>query len=101
MQVSPRIVTCNMILRYVRARANARGTAVEKLYRLVDGKAEALEFIARKSDPYIGVPLKNAPHRAKVDGTEHSWFELPDGYKLTIWDLPSATSFAWFRMNGI
>lgn len=49
----------------------------------------------------IGVPLKNAPHRAKVDGTEHSWFELPDGYKLTIWDLPSATSFAWFRMNGI
>ena len=53
-QVSPRIITCNMILRYVRARVNARGTTVEKLYRLVDGKAEALEFIAKK-----GVPLKN------------------------------------------
>ncbi len=58
-QVSPRIITCNMILRYVRARVNARGTTVEKLYRLVDGKAEALEFIAKKGDPYIGVPLKN------------------------------------------
>ncbi len=57
-QVSPRIITCNNILRYVRARVNARGTAVEKLYRLVDGKAEALEFIARKGDPYIGIPLK-------------------------------------------
>ncbi len=56
--VSPRIITCNNILRYVRARVNARGTAVEKLYRLVDGKAEALEFIARKGDAYIGIPLK-------------------------------------------
>ncbi len=57
-QVSPRIITCNTLLRYVRARVNASGTTVEKLYRLVDGKAEALEFIARKGDPYIGVPLK-------------------------------------------
>lgn len=57
-QVSPRIITSNTLLRYVRARVNAQGTAVEKLYRLVDGKAEALEFIARKGDPYIGVPLK-------------------------------------------
>ena len=57
-QVSPRIITCNTLLRYVRARVNARGTTVEKLYRLVDGKAEALEFIARKGDPYIGIPLK-------------------------------------------
>ena len=58
-QVSPRIITCNTLLRYVRARVNARGTSVEKLYRLVDGKAEALEFIAKKGDPYIGIPLKN------------------------------------------
>ena len=56
--VSPRIITCNMILRYVRARVNAHGTTVEKLYRLVDGKAEALEFITKKGDPYIGIPLK-------------------------------------------
>ena len=57
-QVSPRIITCNTLLRYVRARVNARGTTVQKLYRLVDGKAEALEFIAKKGDPYIGIPLK-------------------------------------------
>ena len=57
--VSPRIITCNALLRYVRARVNAHGTQVEKLYRLVDGKAEALEFIAKKGDPYIGIPLKH------------------------------------------
>ena len=57
--VSPRIITCDTLLRYVRARVNADGAAVEKLYRLVDGKAEALEFIARSGDPYIGVPLKD------------------------------------------
>lgn len=57
--VSPKAITCNNILRYVRARVNGGGTAVERLYRLVDGKAEALEFIARAGDPYIGIPLKN------------------------------------------
>lgn len=57
--VSPRSITCANILRYVRARAGGRGTKVEKLYRLVDGKAEALEFIARAGDSYIGIPLKD------------------------------------------
>ena len=57
--ISPKSITCAHILRYVRARANGMGTKVEKLYRLMDGKAEALEFIARASDPYIGIPLRD------------------------------------------
>ena len=57
--VSPKAITCANILRYVRQRANATGTRVERLYKLVGGKAEALEFIARSTDPYIGVPLKD------------------------------------------
>jgi len=57
--VSPRNITCNNILRYVRARVNGGGTSVERLYRLMEGKAEALEFIARAGDPYINVPLKD------------------------------------------
>lgn len=57
--VSPRYITCANILRYVRARANSEGTKVEKLHRLVGGKAEALEFTARANDPYIGVALKD------------------------------------------
>ena len=57
--VSPKAITCSNILRYVRARVNSEGTSVEKLYRMMNGKAEALEFIARPNDPYIGIPLKN------------------------------------------
>ncbi len=57
--VSPKAITCQNILRYVRQRENATGTCVERLYKLVDGQAEALEFIARKGDSYIGVALKD------------------------------------------
>lgn len=49
----------------------------------------------------IGVPLEDAPHHGTDSGNEFSWFELPDGTKITIWDLPSCTSFCWFRVNGI
>lgn len=61
--VSPKSITCANILHYVRARVNGMGTKVEKLYRLVNGKAEALEFIARATDPYIGVPLRDLTMR--------------------------------------
>ena len=62
--VSPKSITCANILRYVRARVNGQGTKVEKLYRLMDGKAEAMEFIARADDPYIGIALKDLHMRA-------------------------------------
>ena len=61
--VSPKSITCANILRYVRARVNGQGTKVEKLYRLMDGKAEAMEFIARADDPYIGIALKDLTMR--------------------------------------
>lgn len=56
--VTPKSITCSYILRYVRARINGGGTKVEKLYRMVDGRIESMEFIARSGDPYIGIPLK-------------------------------------------
>lgn len=57
--VSPKNITCSTILRYVRALMNSDGTKVERLYRLLNDRVEALEFIARASDSYIGIPLKN------------------------------------------
>lgn len=61
--LSPKSITCANILRYVRARVNGQGTKVEKLIRLVNGKAEALEFIAREGDAYVGVPLRDLTTR--------------------------------------
>ncbi len=57
--VSPQSITCSTILRYVRAREHSKGTKIERLYRLADGKSEAIEFIARKGDPYVGIALKD------------------------------------------
>ena len=57
--VSPQSITCSTILRYVRGREHSKGTEIERLYRLAEGKAEAIEFIAREGDSYIGIALKN------------------------------------------
>ena len=57
--ISPQSIMTSTILRYVRARENSDGTMIERLYRLLDGKAEAIEFIARQGDAYIGIPLKD------------------------------------------
>ena len=45
---------------YVRARQNSYTSAnVETMYRLVDDRVEALEFIIKEKTRYTGVPLKN------------------------------------------
>ena len=56
--VSAKTVACNTILRTVRARASRSSASMERMYRLMDGEVEALEFIAGAQDPYIHVPLK-------------------------------------------
>ena len=45
--IYPKHITSETILQYVRAMQNSIGSNVETLYRLVDGNAEALEFIIR------------------------------------------------------
>lgn len=57
--ISIRQVTGNTILRTVRTRGAAdAAAAVERIYQLMDGAVEALEFIARPEDDFIGLPLK-------------------------------------------
>ena len=47
----------------------------------------------------VGVPPENAPYHEYVQITDYDYFLIDGGrYMLTIWDLPSATSFCWFRM---
>jgi len=57
--ISTKSVACNDILRVVRSRSSRSTASVERVYRLMDGQAEALEFIAQAGDPYIHVPLKD------------------------------------------
>ncbi len=60
--VSPKLLTANEIVRYVRAMENTSGGSVVTLHRIVEGRAEALEFSVRGEAPFIGVPL----HQLKV-----------------------------------
>ena len=58
--IKPRELTAEAIVRYVRAVKNSQGSNVETLYKLNDGKAEALEFkvVADNAD-LISKPLKD------------------------------------------
>ncbi len=54
---SPIQIAAEYILRYVRAMQNSYGSNVETLCKIVDDKAEALEFSVTESSPLNGIPL--------------------------------------------
>lgn len=55
--ISPKYLTANQIIRYVRALRNSLGSKVETLYRIVNNKAEALEFKVGERARVIGKTL--------------------------------------------
>ena len=58
--VSTKRATADAILSYVRARQNSYSSAnIEALYRLVEDKVEALEFIIKEETDYTNIPLKD------------------------------------------
>ena len=56
--IYPKMITADTITQYVRAMQNSMGSNVETLYKIVAGKAEALEFRVGKDAPMIGIPLE-------------------------------------------
>ena len=56
--VSPKHITAEYILEYVRGLENAMGNPVKTLYRIIDDKAEAMEFIASGNVTFLDVPLR-------------------------------------------
>ncbi len=57
--VSPRDTVSNVLVRYARALENSMGSSVETLYKVMDGKAEALEFFVREDFSHTQIPLKD------------------------------------------
>ena len=49
--IYPKNITSDLIVRYVRAMKNARGSNVETLYNVIKGKVEAAEFIVKENSP--------------------------------------------------
>ena len=56
---SPREIIANQIISYIRAKVNNRGSNIQTLYKLVDQRVEALEFVVKKKSKLIDKPLKD------------------------------------------
>lgn len=58
--VSAKTATADAIYSYIGARQNSLSNSnVESLYRLVDDRVEALEFVVKEDAKYINIPLKD------------------------------------------
>ena len=64
--VSPRKIVSDVLVRYARALHNSLGSSMETLYQLMDGQAEALEFLVRDEPDVVGVPLKDLKTKPNV-----------------------------------
>ena len=64
--VSPQKIIADVLVQYARALQNSLGSNVETLYKLMDGKAEALEFNVRSDFRQINVPLKELKFKSNI-----------------------------------
>lgn len=56
--IHPKDITAEHIIRYVRSMKNSLGSNVETLHRIINNKAEALEFIIRSKSRVTDKPLQ-------------------------------------------
>ncbi len=57
--IYPRVITADYILKHVRSTSFSRNSNVEKLYKLANGRVEALEFSIKEDSAVAGIPLLN------------------------------------------
>ncbi len=55
--VSPKLLTANEIVRYVRAMEDTMGGSILTLYRIAESRAEALEFSVKGEASFVNMPL--------------------------------------------
>lgn len=64
--VSPKLLTANDIVGYVRAMKQTTTSSMLSLYLLCDGQAEAIEFRAKAGTRHLGVPFKDVSLRPNL-----------------------------------
>ena len=57
--VNPKSTTTSQIVQYVRAMSNAEGSNIKTLHKILNGNAEAVEFVATDKTRNLDIPLKN------------------------------------------
>lgn len=64
--VSPKNIVSDILVRYARALENSMGSNVETLYKLMDGKAEALEFKVNPYSKIIDTPIRDLKFKPDI-----------------------------------
>ena len=57
--ICPKNITAEYIVQFVRAKKNSMGSNIETMHRILNGKAEALEFRIRENSPIANIALQN------------------------------------------
>lgn len=64
--IDPKVITTSHIVGYVRGMENSRGSIVDSLYKIMDGKAEIISFVANTTTKFLNIPIKNLPLKKDV-----------------------------------
>ena len=64
--ISPKDIMSDVLVQYARALENSKGSNVETLYNIMDGKAEVLEFNVSSDFRYQNIPLKDLKLRRGI-----------------------------------
>lgn len=64
--VTPKEMIVQRIIRYVRAKINSKGSNVQTLYRLLNNRAEALEFKIAEDADFVNIPIKEMPIKSNI-----------------------------------
>ncbi|MBO5452409.1 MAG: Trk system potassium transporter TrkA [Clostridia bacterium] len=57
--IYPKNITAEYIVRFVRAKNNSIGSNIETIHLILDGKAEAIEFVIKANTDVVGKPLSS------------------------------------------
>ena len=64
--IYPKFITSEYIIQYVRAMQNSIGSNIETLYRIIENKVEALEFLINEDAPVVDVQLEELPIKDNI-----------------------------------
>ena len=64
--ISPKQIVADRIVQYARALENSLGSNVETLYKIMDEKAEVLEFNVKSDFKAMNVPLKDLKFKDNI-----------------------------------
>ena len=64
--VSPKTVTADEVVRYVRALESSKDSEFESLYKLAGGRAEAMEFTVNNDPSIVNIPFSTLSLKPNV-----------------------------------